>query len=121
MGRVKYANKINTYDGILERAKIGKIRSDTWVKYFKPVVDEDGQEAQFDRGNWDDLLKLASKYTEDKDKLYRHIWAVVDGDGSGLIILNGKRACNVMYHTVTEIPWGDGSENDADVYIEANY
>ena len=121
MATTKYTHAASTYEGILERAEKGKIRSQTWVKYFKPVLDEDGQEMQFEGSNWDKLLVEASKYAEDKEKLYRHIWAVIDGDNDKLIILNGRHTCNVLFHTVCEVPWGDGSTSDADVYIEANY
>ena len=117
-----YKNKSNTYAGILERAEVGPIQCETFCKYFNPCEDDDNQDIQYDRGNWNELLDKTQEFADAQGtQSYQHIWAVVDGEGSNLIVLNGRHACNVLHHIVCETPWGDGTNDDKDVYIEARY
>jgi len=54
-------------------------------------------------------------------KFYQHIWSRVDGDGGKLILLNGWHRCNRLDYCLSSIPWGDGSDEDKDIYIEVTY
>ena len=73
----------------------------------------------------DDLLELKEKASaiaeKNGTKPYQHIWTVVDGDSGDLLLLNGWHLCNRINYVLCENAWGDGTENDSKIYIEAKY
>lgn len=58
---------------------------------------------------------------EQGTRLYQHIWTRVDGDNGKLILLNGWHICNRLDYCVSHIPWGNGTQEDKDTYIEVKY
>ena len=54
-------------------------------------------------------------------KPYQHIWTLVDGDSGKCCLINGWHRCDRLAYVVCEVPWGDGSDNDSNVYIESKY
>lgn len=106
-----------SYEDILKKDVV-KLKD--FNTYFKPL-----DEPEKDKGyTWqfeDGTDAKAQAELLDKEHSYRHIWTVVDGDSGDAIILNGWHACNRLFYIVCEIPWGDGTPADSDVYIEAEY
>jgi len=109
------------YAEILSIAEKGAITEKKFEDYFKPIV-KDEQELQFTRGNWDKLLDLTQELADKQGtQSYQHMWAVVDADGDSMFYLNGRHVCNVVHHVVCEVPWGNGTNDDLSVHIEAEY
>jgi hypothetical protein len=70
----------------------------------------------------DDLKNYAEQIAKEQGtKPYQYIWSRVDGDSGKLILLNGWHICNRLDYCISHTPWGDGTDNDKDTYIEVTY
>lgn len=108
-----------TYDELLEIAKEDKIKIDDFNEVFKPIPFNEDQYMYY---TWEDAKKNIDKLiNKNGNKLYQHLWTVVDGEGEDLILLNGSHICNRLGYVVCSEPWGDGTEADSNIYIEAEY
>jgi hypothetical protein len=110
-----------TYEQILEMADKKPLTVKQFDDYFKPLFNDDEHYIV-------DYAKEATKMAEDyiknnnlTTKPYQHVWTVVDGSSGKLCTINGWHFCNRIGYMVCETPWGDGTENDSNVYIEAKY
>lgn len=89
-------------------------------KLFKPIDEpemDEGYTWQFEESS--EATEVAKKF--DSERPYRHIWTAVDGGGIDILLQNGYHMCNRLFYIVCETPWGDGTDTDKDVYIEAEY
>ena len=108
-----------TYEKILEIADKKPLTVKQHEKFFKPVV-KDNSTILFDYSY--EAITEANVFSHALGtKPYQHIWTLVDGDSGKEILLNGWRLCNRLAYVVCEVPWGDGSDNDSEVYIESKY
>lgn len=108
-----------TYDELLEIAKEDKIKIDDFNEVFKPIP---FNEYQYMYNTWEDAKKVIDKLiNKNGNKLYQHLWTVVDGNGEDLILLNGIHIFNRLGYVVCSEPWGNGTEADSNIYIEAEY
>jgi len=90
--------------------------------YFKPIENEDGNGYLIDFSN--EAEQVAKEYIAENNlttEVHQHIWTVVDGSSGKLCTINGCHMCNRIGYMVCETPWGDGTDSDKDVYIEAKY
>ena len=53
--------------------------------------------------------------------LFRHIWTIIDADGDDCILLNGFHIVNRLGYVFCRKPWGYGTNDDKDIYIEATW
>lgn len=111
-----YEIKVITYESIMEKSKKRKLALDEFEKYFNPLFEND-EYVHFDV--YEDAKAKALEL--DSENPYRHVWTCVEGENDSLIALNGWHICNRFYYVVCKTPWGNGNENDANVYIEADY
>jgi len=105
---------------------------ETWNDYFEPISYDDEDDKTFDC--YEDAVKYVEKHIISKpyddwdgvdEKLYnkphQHIWSIIDGESGKLILLNGYHKVNVLGYLVCKIPWGNGTDSDANVYLEVKY
>lgn len=116
------AKKIKTYEQIVEMANKKPLTVKQFDDYFKPIVNknEDGYLIDYSK----EAIKIAEKHIKENNlttKPYQHVWTVVDGYSGKLCTINGWHLCNRIGHMICKTPWGDGTEKDKDVYIEAKY
>lgn len=108
-----------TYEKILEKAEKKPLSVKQFDEFFKPFIKDD-QTMLFDFP--EEATYQANSYAHKQGtKTYQHIWTCVDGDNGKLILINGWHLCNRIAYVVCETPWGDGSDQDSDIYIEARY
>lgn len=108
-----------TYEKILEIADKKPLTIRQYEKFFKPVI-KDHQTILFDFK--EEAATQANVFTHALGtKPYQHIWTLVDGDSGKCCLINGWHWCNRLAYVVCETPWGDGSEDDSNVYIESKY
>lgn len=108
-----------TYERLLEIADKKPLTTRQHENFFKPVVKDDDT-ILFDFYN--EALEQANVFAHALGtKPYQHIWTLVDGDSGKCCIINGWHWCNRLAYVVCEVPWGDGSDNDSEVYIESKY
>lgn len=111
-----------TYEQILEMADKKPLTVKQFDNYFKPIEldNEDGYLYDY----LDEAQIKANKFIEEnnlKTSTYQHIWTVVDVDSGKLCTINGYHRVNRMGYMVCKTPWGNGTDSDKDVYIEAKY
>lgn len=109
-----------TYEQILEMSNKKPLTEKQFDKFFDPSANSnryliDSLSEAKDKAN--EIIKNNNLDT----KTYQHIWTVVEGESGSLCILNGYHICNRIGHIVCKTPWGDGTDKDKDVYIEAKY
>lgn len=99
-----------------------KLSATEFYEIFKPYGENDELIIYETYGDDVESLKeRAKKFAfEQGTKLYQHIWTVIDGDGF-TFASNGWHLCNRTNYLVCETPWGNGTESDKDVFIEAEY
>ena len=90
---------------------------------FKPYY-ENEELVQFE--TYGEYREQAVKKAEEFAKLsgtkaYQHIWTVVDSEDGDLIAINGWHSINRLYYIVCENHWGQGDDNDSDLYIESDF
>lgn len=108
-----------TYEKILEIADKKPLTIRQYEKFFKPVIKDD-QTILFDFK--EEAATQANVFANSQGtKPYQHIWTLVDGDSGKCCLINGWHWCNRLAYVVCETPWGDGSEDDSNVYIESKY
>ena len=116
------AQKIKTYEQILEMANKKPLTVKQFDNYFKPIEREDELGYLIDFSN--EAEQTAKEYIKENNlttEVYQHIWTVVDGDSGKPCAINGWHMCNRIGYMICKTPWGDGTENDSKVYIEAKY
>ena len=108
-----------TYEKILEIAAKRQLLEKEHKDFFKPVIKDDNTILFNYR---DEALDEANVFAHALGtKPYQHVWTLVDGDSGKCCLINGWHYCNRLAYVVCETPWGDGSDNDSDVYIESKY
>lgn len=108
-----------TYEKILEIADKKPLTIRQHEKFFKPVIKDDNT-ILFDYR--DEALDEANVFAHALGtKPYQHVWTLLDGDSGKCCLINGWHYCNRLAYVVCETPWGDGSDDDSDVYIESKY
>lgn len=116
------AQKIKTYKQIIEMADKKPLTVKQFDDYFKPIENKDGNGYLIDYSNEAELA--AKEYIKNNNlttEVHQHIWTVVDGDSGKACAINGWHMCNRIAYMVCKTPWGDGTDADKDVYIEAKY
>lgn len=76
-----------------------RMRWETWVREFKPVLDKEGDPRRFE--TYDEDLKevvAIAKKTPGK------VWTMVDGDSGRPLICEGFHVVNRIVYFVTEVP-----------------
>jgi len=98
-----------------------------WEEKYIPIQDSEGCEIFFETyGEHLNELhvaanELALKALPTIIEPYQFIWTRVDSSEGDLILINGFRRVNRIDYCLTTVPWGDGTNNDADTYIEIDY
>ena len=108
-----------TYEKIIEIADKKPLTIRQHEKFFKPVLKDD-ETILFDYSEKATLIANVFAHAQGT-KTYQHIWTLVDGDSGKSCLINGWHRVNRLAYVVCETPWGDGSDNDSDVYIESKY
>ena len=86
-------------------------------EFFDPVFDENSS-------HFDTLGEIETYMTEnniviERNELFRHIWTIADAGGDDSILLNGFHIVNRLGYVFCKKPWGYGTQDDKDIYIEA--
>ena len=55
------------------------------------------------------------------EERYRYIWTMVDGDNDTVVLINGFHIVNRLGYVLCKKPWGYGTQDDKDIYIEATW
>ena len=116
------AKKIKTYEQIVEMANKKPLTVKQFDDYFKPIERDDECGYMIDFSN--EAEQIAKELIQENNlttKPYQHVWTVVDGDSGKLCTINGWHYINRIGYMVCKTPWGNGTEKDKDVYIEAKY
>lgn len=116
------AQKVKTYEQIIEMANKKPLTVKQFNNYFKPIENEDGNGYLIDYSN--EAEQTAKEYIKENNlttQVYQHIWTVVDGSSGKLCTINGWHMCNRLAYIVCKTPWGNGTDSDKNVYIEAKY
>ena len=88
-------------------------------EFFKPIQpNEDTFHFESLKEVEDYLLENNLNYGEER---YRHIWTMVDGDNDSVILINGFHITNRLGYVLCKKPWGYGTNDDKDIYIEATW
>lgn len=111
-----------TYEQILEMAYKKPLTVKQFDDYFKPIEldNEDGYLYEYSN-EAEQVAKEFIKKNNLATEVYQHIWTVVEGDSCNLCTINGWHIVNRMGYMVCKTPWGNGTDSDKDVYIEAKY
>lgn len=108
-----------TYKEMIEIADERKLTVEEFDEFFKPISYNDTQ-VIYDY--WEQAKEKIDKLiAENGNKFHQHLWTVVDGEGDSLIALNGSHMFNRLGYIVCSEPWGDGTDEDKNIYIEAEY
>ena len=88
-------------------------------EFFDPVFDENSS-------HFDTLGEIETYMTEnniviERNELFRHIWTIVDAGGDDSILLNGFHIVNGLGYVFCRKPWGYGTNDDKELYIEATW
>jgi len=96
---------------------------DEWVDEFQPIQGTEGELFFSTYGEFIEELKSRADEiaAQHGTREHQHIWTRVDGDSGRLILLNGWHTVNRLDYCLSELPWGDGTDTDRDVYIEVTY
>ena len=89
-------------------------------KFFQPITNSNGYLVD----SLSEAKEKANEIIKDNNldtKTYQHIWTVVEGESGKLCTLNGNHMFDRFGYIVSKTPWGDGTDKDKDVYIEAKY
>ena len=87
--------------------------------FFDPVFDDNSS-------HFDTLGEIETYMTEnniviERNELFRHIWTIVDAGGDSCILLNGFHIVNKLGYVFCRKPWGYGTNDDKELYIEATW
>lgn len=119
------AKKIEkTYEQILEMADKKPLTVKQFDDYFKPIELLEGVGEGYLHDYSQEATKIAKELIQKnnlKTEVHQHIWTVVDCDSGKACVINGWHICNRIGYMVCRTPWGNGTENDSNVYIEAKY
>lgn len=87
--------------------------------FFDPVFDDNS--SHFD--TFAEVEEYISKnnIVIERNELSRHIWTIVDAGGDSCILLNGFHHTNILGYVFCKKPWGYGTNDDKDIYIEATW
>lgn len=87
--------------------------------FFDPVFDDNS--SHFD--TFAEVEEYISKnnIVIERNELSRHIWTIVDTGGDSCILLNGFHHTNILGYVFCIKPWGYGTNDDKDIYIEATW
>ena len=109
-----------TYEQILEMASKKPLTANQFSKFFEPIINSSGYLID----SLSEAKDKANEIIENNNldtKTYQHIWTVLVDESGKLCTLNGYRLCDRIGYFVCKTPWGDGTDKDKDVYIEAKY
>ena len=109
-----------TYEQILEMASKKPLTANQFTKFFEPIINSSGYLVD----SLSEAKEKANEIIENNNldtKTYQHIWTVVVGQSGNLCTLNGNHMFDRFGYIVCKTPWGDGTDKDKDVYIEAKY
>lgn len=111
-----------TYEQIIEMADKKPLTVKQFDDFFQPIEQDNGymidDSKQAESIAKENTIVIKNNTTT---KPYQHIWTVVDGESGKPCAINGWHVCNRLGYMVCKTPWGDGSEDDSKVYIEAKY
>lgn len=87
--------------------------------FFDPVFDDNSS-------HFDTLGEIETYMTEnniviERNDLFRHIWTIIDTGGDDCILLNGFHIVNRLGYVFCRKPWGYGTNDDKELYIEATW
>ena len=94
---------------------------DNWETEYNPILDEDGQEIYHEPRDKQLQIKLDSLAKAQGTEPHQHVWTRVEGDSGKLVLINGWHICNRLDYLICKQPWGDGTDEDKDIYIEVKY
>jgi sulfur transfer protein SufE len=111
-----------TYKQIIEMANKKPLTVKQFDDFFKPIENENEYGYLIDFSN--EAEQAAKEFIKKNNlttEVHQHIWTVVDGSSGKPCAINGWHMCNRIGYIICKTPWGDGTENDSNVYIEAKY
>ena len=87
--------------------------------FFDPVFDSNF--SHFDTLNEIETYTAENNIVIERNELFRHIWTIVDAGGDDCILLNGFHIVNRLGYVFCKNPWGYGTNDDKELYIEATW
>ena len=88
-------------------------------EFFDPVFDENS--SLFDTLGEIETYMTENNIVIERNELFRHIWTIVDAGGDDCILLNGFHIANRLGYVFCRKPWGYGTQDDKELYIEATW
>ena len=87
--------------------------------FFDPVFDDNS--SHFDTLGEIETYMIENNIVIERNELFRHIWTIVDAGGDSYILLNGFHIVNRLGYVFCRKPWGYGTNDDKELYIEATW
>ena len=107
-----------SFEDIVNLSQIRTLEPEEF-EFFKPIQpNEDTFHFESLKEVEDYLLENNLNYGEER---YRHIWTMVDGDNDSVVLINGFHFVNRLGYVLCQIPWGYGTNDDKELYIEATW
>ena len=108
-----------TFEDIISLSQLRTLEPEEF-EFFKPIQpNEDTFHFESIKEVEDYLLENNLKYSD--EQYSRHIWTMVDGDNDSVVLINGFHFANRLGYVFCRKPWGYGTNDDKELYIEATW
>ena len=87
--------------------------------FFDPVFDDNS--SHFDTLSEIETYMAENNIVIERNELFRHIWTIVDAGGDDSVLLNGFHIVNKLGYVFCRKPYGYGTNDDKELYIEAKW
>jgi len=107
-----------SFEDIMSLSQLRSLEPEEF-EFFDPVFDSNF--SHFDTLNEIETYMTENNIVIERNELFRHIWTIVDAGGDDSILLNGFHIVNRLGYVFCRKPWGYGTSDDKELYIEATW
>ena len=107
-----------SFEDIMSLSQLRSLEPEEF-EFFKPIQPNENT------FHFESLKEVEDYFSENNldygEERYRYIWTMVDGDNDTVVLINGFHFVNRLGYVVCKNPWGYGTNDDKELYIEATW